>query len=252
MIYIVTYHRRLDCLPNRLFRRRSKKTSKLCPPGRCEGILWWLMDALTKGQSRGKCFHLWRHHDETPRCLCDFNKLQTIIIFILRVAVSQKFSNLFATIVCRNVLAPGCAQPKGKCWLPNDLFTNTSRWSNDGIHNGHEVSWHLVGLVRPRFFSRCNTMPLDCVRHPTVWGRFHSVNYTQHYSDVIMGTMATQVTSLTFVYSTVYSGADQRKHQSSASLAFVREIHWPVNSPHRWPVTRQMFPFDHHGQLECN
>ena len=43
----------------------------------------------------------------------------------------------------------------------------------------------------------------------------------------------------------VYSGADQRKHQSSASLAFVLGIHrWPVNSPHKWPVTRKMFPFD--------
>ena len=42
-----------------------------------------------------------------------------------------------------------------------------------------------------------------------------------HYSDVIMGAMASQITSLAIVYSTVYSGADQRKHQSSASLAFV-------------------------------
>ena len=46
-------------------------------------------------------------------------------------------------------------------------------------------------------------------------------------------------------YSTVYSGADQRKHQSSASLAFVWGIdRWPVNSPHKGPVTRKMFPFD--------
>ena len=48
---------------------------------------------------------------------------------------------------------------------------------------------------------------------------------TVHYDDVIMGTIPSQVTSLTIVYSTVYSGADQRKHQSSASLAFVRGIH---------------------------
>ena len=62
---------------------------------------------------------------------------------------------------------------------------------------------------------------------------------------IIMGTMASQITSLTIVYSTVNSGADQRKHQSSASLAFVWGIHrWPVNSPHKWPVTRIMFPFD--------
>ena len=46
-----------------------------------------------------------------------------------------------------------------------------------------------------------------------------------HYIDFIMITMASQITSLTIVYSTVYSDADQRKHQSSASLAFVWGIH---------------------------
>ena len=60
-----------------------------------------------------------------------------------------------------------------------------------------------------------------------------------------MGVMAPQITSLTIVYTIVYSGADQRKHQSSASLSFVRGIHrGPVNSPHKWPVTRKMFSFD--------
>ena len=59
------------------------------------------------------------------------------------------------------------------------------------------------------------------------------------------GAMASQITSLTIVYSTIYSGADQRKHQGSASLAFVRGIHRPpVNSPHKWPVTLKMFPLD--------
>ena len=66
-----------------------------------------------------------------------------------------------------------------------------------------------------------------------------------HYNDVIMGTMASQIASLTIVYSTVYPGADQRKQQSSASLAFVWGIHrLPVNSPHKGPVTRKMFPLD--------
>ena len=66
-----------------------------------------------------------------------------------------------------------------------------------------------------------------------------------HYGDVIMGAIASEFTSLKIVYSSVYSDADQRKHQSSASLAFVRGIHrGPVNSPHKWPVTRKMFPFD--------
>ena len=68
---------------------------------------------------------------------------------------------------------------------------------------------------------------------------------TLHYDDVTMGAIASQITSLTIVYSTVYSVADQSKHQSSASLAFVWGIHrGPVNSPHKWPVTRKMLPFD--------
>ena len=66
-----------------------------------------------------------------------------------------------------------------------------------------------------------------------------------HYSDVIMSAMAPQITGNSMVYSTVCSGADQRKHKKSASLAFVRGTHrWPANSPHKRPVTRKMFPFD--------
>ena len=57
--------------------------------------------------------------------------------------------------------------------------------------------------------------------------------------------MACQITSLTIVYLTLYSGAIQRKHKSSTSPAFVRGIHrWPMNSPHNGPVTRKMCPFD--------
>ena len=69
--------------------------------------------------------------------------------------------------------------------------------------------------------------------------------YDGHYNDVIMDAIASQITSLTIVYSTVYSDADQRKHQSFASLAFVRGSHrGPVNSPHKWPITRKMCQFD--------
>ena len=73
----------------------------------------------------------------------------------------------------------------------------------------------------------------------------NSIICPRHYDDVINTMMASQITSLTIVYSTVYSGAYQRKHQSSALLAFVRGIHRrPVNSPHKWPVRRKMFPLD--------
>ena len=65
------------------------------------------------------------------------------------------------------------------------------------------------------------------------------------YHDVKMGAMVSQITSLTIVYSTVYSGEDQGKHQSSASLAFVWGSHrGPVSSPHKWPVMRKMSPYD--------
>ena len=68
---------------------------------------------------------------------------------------------------------------------------------------------------------------------------------TYHYNDVIMSTMVPQITSISIVCSTVCSDADQRKYQSSTSLAFVRGTHqWPVNSPHKGQVTWKMFPFD--------
>ena len=61
-----------------------------------------------------------------------------------------------------------------------------------------------------------------------------------------MGTMASQSTSLIIVYSTVYSGADQRKHQSSASLAFVWGSNSPVTSefPAQMASNAEKFPFD--------
>ena len=79
----------------------------------------------------------------------------------------------------------------------------------------------------------------------TMEQRLEGITVTWHYCDAIMGAIASQITSLTIAYSIVYSDTDQRKHQSSASLAFVRGSHRePVNSPHKWPVTRKMSPFD--------
>ena len=66
-----------------------------------------------------------------------------------------------------------------------------------------------------------------------------------HYNDVIMSVMTSQITGVFIVCSIVGSGAGQRKHQSSVSLAFVMGIHRsPVNTPHKRPVPRKMFPFD--------
>ena len=77
---------------------------------------------------------------------------------------------------------------------------------------------------------------------PVAW----STSNDLHYSEVIMSMMASQITNVSIVYWTVCSGANQRKHQSSVSLAFARGIHWwPVNSTHKGAVMWKMFPFDY-------
>ena len=74
-----------------------------------------------------------------------------------------------------------------------------------------------------------------------------------HYSDVMMSAKASQITAVTFVHWTMCSCVDQRKHRSSASLAFVRGIHrLPVNSPHKGPITRKMISFDDVIMKCCN
>ena len=74
-----------------------------------------------------------------------------------------------------------------------------------------------------------------------------------HYSDVIMSAMVSQITRVWMVCSTVCSDADQRKHQCSASLAFVRGLHRGlVNSPRKGPVTQKMFPFDDFIMKRCH
>ena len=78
--------------------------------------------------------------------------------------------------------------------------------------------------------------------------KLHHTNVTWVYNTLQWrhkGAMASQITSVSIIYSAVCSDADRRKHQNSASLAFVRGIHrWPLNSPHKGPVPQEMFPFD--------
>ena len=96
------------------------------------------------------------------------------------------------------------------------------------------------------------SMPIFSFREVDSVSVLRLTKWGLHYADITMSLMASQITSLTIVYSTVYSGANQRKHQSSASLAFVWGIHrGPVNSPHKWPVTRKMFPFDDVIMVTC-
>ena len=91
-------------------------------------------------------------------------------------------------------------------------------------------------LPRVMFFiwhgSNCHELCISCHKSVTTY---------LHCNDVIMSVMASQIPGVKIVHSTVCSGSDQWKHQSTASLAFVRGIHrWPVISPHKGPITRQM------------
>ena len=104
-----------------------------------------------------------------------------------------------------------------------------------------QIRWSVLHCQERCTIALRKSLLLDSVSIPLLLNTSPQL----HYNDVIMGVIVSPITSLTIVYSIVYSDADQRKHQSSASLASVRGIHrGPVNSPHKWPVTAQMIPFN--------
>ena len=119
---------------------------------------------------------------------------------------------------------------------------NKAQQSKNRVH----ISWDILylatlmsdlgGLIQWTGFAEGNVF-----KTKGMW----TYQYVWHCSDVIMGAMASQITRFSFVYSAVCSDSDQRKRQCSAPLVFVRGIHrWPVNSPHKGPVTRKIISFD--------
>ena len=126
-------------------------------------------------------------------------------------------------------------------WYWATYLTNMSKVA------GLKTPWHSCDIAKiiEEYLLKFNQIFPNsfCLCAPRQWLIFCE-KYI-HNCDVIMGAIASQITSLMIVYSIIYSDADQRKHQSSASLAFVWGIHlWPVNSSHKEPVTRKMFSFD--------
>ena len=142
-----------------------------------------------------------------------------------------------------------------RCWYTGSSpgLRQANIWTSDGVLLIEPLGAHLIenSFTSLPNFKRLSvavmtfaTIWSDLTTRKEITTKLNS-RATDHYDDVIMGAMASQITSLMVVYSTFYSAADKRKHQSSASLACVRRIHrWPVNSPHKWPATRKMFPFD--------
>ena len=106
--------------------------------------------------------------------------------------------------------------------------------TDDELSRGQARDWHTDGHTHTQ-----TDAGNDNTRRP----KLASGNY--HYSDVMMSAMASQITGVSIVCPTVCSGGDQRKHRSSACLSFVSGINrWPMDFPHKWPVTRKMLPFD--------
>ena len=146
---------------------------------------------------------------------------------------------------------PFLRESPGYWWIP---WTKGQRAKNNlhivspvcSVRRVFRLLFHMVGRVnisyRIKNPAHCHAMTcfVMVILSPIrgwVW---------LHYNDVIMSTMASHITSVSSIYSTVCSSKDQRKYQSSALLTFVRGIHrWSVNSPHKGSVTRKMFPFDH-------
>ena len=140
-------------------------------------------------------------------------------------------------------------------YLPQDIYVFTQQLFRP-LEYCRQPSGRSVGVGRAFGQAAGNTSFVSALTSIILHGSFSNLARTliglksqksllMRYNNVIMGVISSQITSLTIVYSIVYSDADQRKHQSSASLAFVREIHrGPVNSLHKWPVTRKMFLFD--------
>ena len=119
----------------------------------------------------------------------------------------------------------------------NQNFIRKPLCDNDGSFAEYMESCNILQSTRPAPHMHNNSViitskrfdvitTLSLRRVPTGTVVFDGIEkpMPQHYGDVIMSEIASQITSLKIVYSTVYSDVDQRKHQSSTWLAFVREF----------------------------
>ena len=124
------------------------------------------------------------------------------------------------------------------CWL-TDLFGFETKVLEQNDKMKFKIHQHRACIM-----AWCRTGG-NQLSKPMLTLFIHVYMRCYHYNDVIMSAMASQIIGVSIVSSTVCSGADQRKRQSSASLAFESGIHRsPVNATLKGPVTRKKFPFD--------
>ena len=149
----------------------------------------------------------------------------------------RKFYNLGSTCQYRQFISLPASRQFAMLYMTsmaNDIPCFHFQWFLSAIVQWVKVTWH------PNIQSINSTWR---PRPHRVWVLGKSTY--MHYTDIIMRTVVTQITSVSIVYISVCSGPDQRKHPTPTSLAFVRGIHrWPVNSSHKGSVTWKMSPFD--------
>ena len=222
----VSNHQPHHCLLNRL----TKKTSKL----RVTDLL-----KIQNGEPSPATFPIHLNFvsaNSTHGNTFPWTLNQNIIIFLHKMHLKCRLQN-----VCHFFLA-SIYQP---C-----AFINSSEWIFS--ITGLKIVVHFIALMRHIYATYIYALWRHGAEMLSTPQHLCEVNLS-HYNDVIMSAMASKITCVSIVYLTVCSGVDQRNHQSSPSLAFVRGIHrWPVNSPHKRPVTRNMFPLDDVIMTEAN
>ena len=197
---------------------------------------------LTKGQQCGTRFHgvtshLWDILCETLKRICFLTKSSPM-------AALEVVKMTISGTACDETL------------IEMTFFSMSSNVANRAIHFSplsHRIKiWpdFATSQVKNIDFKSCATGSRICLhsllpRRGTFERTAQQLKRSTHYNDVIMSAMASQITGVSILCSTVCSGSDQRKNQSSASLAFMRGLHrWPVNSPLKRSGKRKMFQLD--------
>ena len=127
-------------------------------------------------------------------------------------------------------------------------YTHTTPWPSISDHMGQlrRGGWFCYQLIYPYQWNHVNSSFLQGQNLQNDWISLQLLALLWHYSDVIMSVVASQITSLTIGYSTVYSGINEN---------IKAPPHWPlspVNSPHKGPVTRKNFSWWRHHELKAN
>ena len=226
----VSNHQPHHCLLSRLFRRRSKKTLKLRITGLCVGRnspVTGEFPAQMASDTENVFIWWWHHVIQNSRYLAH-------IVFYPQCIFSS-----FCQYLVQNCFPK--QQQKRAQNLTSERF----------CYIFHYVMFNHISMIYILIFpvelpsGECNRTPMFgkwTLAQVIAWC-YQTQNY--NYRDVIMSMIASQITGIMIVNSTICLGSDERKHQSSASLAFVRGIpRWLVNSPHKGPGMRKMFPFD--------